>query len=50
MVDGMEFAPMEFVSRISRSDEDVLFVLNADRLIFDNEKPDAPSVVNFNRA
>ena len=49
MLDGMQFAPMEFVSHIFRSDEDVLFVLNADRLIFDKNKPDGPSIVNFNR-
>ena len=39
IINGTEFAPMEFVSRISRGDEDVLFVLNADRLISDKEKP-----------
>ena len=49
MLNGMQCAPMEFVSHIFRSDEDVLFVLNADRLIFDKNKPDGPSVVNFNR-
>ena len=49
LIDAAEFGPLEFVSRVAHGVEDVLFVLNGDRLIFDKEKPDAPSVLNFNR-
>lgn len=49
LIDASEFAPLEFVSQVAHGVEDVLFVFNADRLIFDKEKPDAPSVLNFNR-
>ena len=49
LIDASTFAPLDFVARVAHGTEDLLVVVNADRLIFDKDKPDAPSVVNFNR-